>query len=84
MSNKIKLLVLLLLLITANVYAQRTTTTSSVGGEIWQFRNYSSQRISSYDTSGANDDGDRKNPVNPGQTKEMGTVTGRVLSNIYG
>lgn len=84
MKNKIKLLVLPLLLITANAYAQRTATAGSVGGEIWQFRNYSSQRISSYDTSGANDDGDRKNPVNPGQTKEIGTVTGPgIIKHIW-
>ena len=84
MSYKIKLLLLPLLLITANVCAQRTATTGNVGGEIWQFRNYSSQRISSYDTSGANDDGDRKNPVNPGQTKEMGTVTGPgIIKHIW-
>lgn len=43
---------------------------------IWQIGNYSSQRISSYDRSGANDDGNWKDKIKPGETRTIGDVKG--------
>ncbi|GGF25426.1 hypothetical protein GCM10011339_11900 [Echinicola rosea] len=45
-------------------------------GEIFMLKNYTSQRISSYDTSGANDDGNWKNKIKPNETRTIGEVTG--------
>jgi len=44
--------------------------------EIWQLKNYSSQRISSYDTTGANDDGNWQNQIKAGETRTLGEVGG--------
>ncbi|WP_205512845.1 glycoside hydrolase family 172 protein [Longitalea arenae] len=66
-----------LFLLTNPLFAQRTPEPSGAAPtEIWQFRDYSSQRISSYDTSGANDDGNWKNKIKPGETRTIGNVTG--------
>lgn len=43
---------------------------------IWQIGDYSSQRISSYDRSGANDDGNWKDKIKPGETRTIGDVKG--------
>lgn len=43
---------------------------------IWQIGGYSSQRISSYDRSGANDDGNWKDKIKPGETRTIGDVKG--------
>lgn len=43
---------------------------------IWQIGEYSSQRISSYDRSGANDDGNWKDKIKPGETRTIGDVAG--------
>ncbi|MGH9629408.1 MAG: hypothetical protein ACRD7E_13895, partial [Bryobacteraceae bacterium] len=32
-------------------------------------KNYSQERLSSYDRTGGNDDGGRKNPIKPGETR---------------
>src|SRR5689334_19022783 len=57
--------------------AQRTSDPSgAVQGELWQFRDYTSQHISSYDTTGANDDGNWKDKIKPGETRTIGNVTG--------
>lgn len=45
-------------------------------GEIWQIRDYSSERISSYDTTGANDDGNWKDKIKPDETREIANVQG--------
>jgi hypothetical protein len=37
---------------------------------------YSQERISSFDRSGANDDGGRRNMIKPGETREIGKVEG--------
>lgn len=39
-------------------------------------KTYTVERISSYDRTGANDDGDRKNPIKPGETRTIGEVQG--------
>lgn len=44
--------------------------------DIWQLRNYSSERISSYDTLGANDDGNWKDKITPGHTRTIADVKG--------
>ena len=43
---------------------------------IWQIGDYSSHRISSYDRSGANDDGNWKDKIKPGETRTIGDVKG--------
>jgi hypothetical protein len=37
---------------------------------------YTIERISSYDRAGANDDGGRKNPIKPGETRTIGDAQG--------
>lgn len=39
-------------------------------------KNYTQERISSFDREGANDDGGRKNPLKPGETRTIGDVQG--------
>jgi hypothetical protein len=39
-------------------------------------KNYKSERISSYDRNGANDDGGRGNQIKPGETRTIGDVQG--------
>lgn len=39
-------------------------------------RTYTQERISSYDRAGANDDGQRKNIIKPGETRAIGDVQG--------
>lgn len=41
-----------------------------------RIRDYTSERISSYDVSGDNLDGDHKHPIKPGETRVMGEVQG--------
>lgn len=67
------------------VNAQHTTDPSGTSpGEIWQFRDYSSQRISSYDTTGANDDGNWKDKIKPGETRAIGNVAGPgIIKHIW-
>lgn len=62
------ILTILVLLLTSlpKLYAQ----------QIWQIRDYSSERISSYDITGANDDGNWKNKITPGDTRTIGEVAG--------
>lgn len=43
---------------------------------LWVIGDYSSQRISSYDRSGANDDGNWKDKIKPGETRIIGNVNG--------
>ncbi|MCH5691063.1 hypothetical protein LWM68_46680 [Niabella sp. W65] len=52
--------------------------------QIWQIRDYSSERISSYDISGANDDGNWKNKIKPGDTRTIGEVAGPgIIKHIW-
>ena len=52
--------------------------------EIWQLRDYVSHRISSYDTSGANDDGNWKDKIQPGETRVIGKVGGPgIISKMW-
>ena len=39
-------------------------------------KSYTIERISSYDRAGANDDGGRKNPIKPGETRTIGDAQG--------
>jgi hypothetical protein len=53
-------------------------------GEIWQLKNYSNERISSYDRTGANDDGNWKNKIQPGETRIIGDVQGPgIIKHIW-
>jgi len=56
-------------------YAQKSTYSSSAK-ELWELREYSSRRVSSYDTSGANDDGNWKNKIEPNTTRVIGELEG--------
>ncbi len=51
-------------------------STTLFGQKLWQIGQYSSERISSYDTSGANDDGNWKNKIAPGETRTIAQVQG--------
>ena len=63
-----------------SVWAQNTGTEK----EIWELRDYSSQRISSYDTAGANDDGNWKDKIKPGETRTIGEVAGPgIIKHIW-
>jgi hypothetical protein len=49
-----------------------------------RLKTYSQERISSYDRSGANDDGGRANMIKPGETREIGNVQGPgVITHIW-
>jgi hypothetical protein len=39
-------------------------------------KSYTIERVSSYDRTGANDDGQRKNPIKPGETRAIGEMQG--------
>ncbi|MGC4233706.1 MAG: DUF2961 domain-containing protein [Niabella sp.] len=55
-----------------------------VAQQIWQLRDYSSERISSYDVKGANDDGNWKDKIKPGNTRTIGDVTGPgIIKHIW-
>lgn len=52
--------------------------------EIWKLREYSSQRISSYDRNGANDDGNWNEQIKPGETRTIGDVKGPgIIKHIW-
>jgi hypothetical protein len=44
--------------------------------DLARFRNYKARRISSYDRTGANDDGNWKSPIKPGETREIANIKG--------
>ena len=47
-------------------------------------RNYTQERLSSFDRDGANDDGGRKNPIKPGETRVLGDVQGPgVITHLW-
>ncbi len=52
--------------------------------ELWMPRDYTPQRISSYDRSGGNDDGNWANRIEPGQTRLVGEVVGPgIIKHIW-
>ena len=68
------------LLMPTGLFAQN----SNSAGEIWQLRDYSNQRISSYDRSGGNDDGNWKEKIQPGETRVIGEVAGPgIIKHIW-
>ncbi|MEO0733798.1 MAG: hypothetical protein AAFZ52_13260, partial [Bacteroidota bacterium] len=72
MITKGQLLALLFALGTAAVYAQGLPTDN----EIWRARDYTTQRASSYDRTGANDDGNWKDKIKPGETRTIAEMEG--------
>jgi len=51
---------------------------------IWELRDYSSERVSSYDVSGANDDGNWKNKIKPGDTRTISEMNGPgIIKHIW-
>ncbi len=78
-----KIILLILLFGAISMQSQEITAT---GGEkpIYQLRNYQSMRISSYDKSGANDDGNWKEKIMPGDTRTIGEVNGPgIIKHIW-
>ena len=57
---------------------------SSDLADLPRLKTYTQERISSYDLSGANDDGQRKNAIKPGETRTIGEVQGPgVVTHIW-
>ncbi|MGH9161757.1 MAG: glycoside hydrolase family 172 protein [Vicinamibacteraceae bacterium] len=55
------------------------TRAQSVGGDLASLpalKSYTIERLSSYDRTGANDDGQRKNNIKAGETRTLGELTG--------
>ncbi len=85
--NKIKFLqiniILMLILVFGNsnlLFAQKT----NLDNKIWMPREYTPQRISSYDKTGANDDGNWKNKIKPGETRVIADVKGPgIIKHIW-
>ncbi len=51
---------------------------------LWELRDYSNERISSYDTTGANDDGNWQDKIGPGDTRVIGDVEGPgIIQHIW-
>jgi hypothetical protein len=75
------LAVIVLLIVPVSLSAQGKLDNSS---EIWQIRNYTSARISSFDITGANDDGNSINKIQPGETRTIGNVSGPgIIKHIW-
>lgn len=82
MINKVKIfsIVLVSALLTTSSYAQQAMQEKS----IWMPRDYSVQRISSYDRTGANDDGNWKDKIQPGETRVIGEIEGPgIIKHIW-
>lgn len=74
----------LIVALPAAIQAQNTSDSSSKKDEIWMLKDYSSHRISSYDRSGANDDGNWQNKIEPGETRTIGEVEGPgIIKHIW-
>jgi hypothetical protein len=53
-------------------------------GDLARLRTYTNHRISSYDRTGANDDGGRLNPIEPGESRTMAEIEGPgIISHIW-
>jgi len=59
------------LFLSANIYAQ-----TPAEKPIYELRDYESRRISSYDSTGANDDGNWKDKIKPGDTRTIAEAEG--------
>ncbi len=71
------------LLIIAGFFAV-INTSKGQENELWRLRDYSSERISSYDRTGANDDGNWKEKIKPGETRVIGNVSGPgIIKHIW-
>ncbi len=80
MKNLFITAIVLTCCITTNVHAQ----VGSPEPEIWQLRDYTAQKISSYDTSGANDDGNWKNKIKPNETRTIAEAQGPgIIKHIW-
>jgi len=78
--NFIVMLLWALLLMPATLMGQTQTAEKP----LWQLRDYNSQRISSYDRTGANDDGNWQNKIQPGETRVIGEVQGPgIIKHIW-
>ena len=76
------LLLAFIILVAAQVWSQNNPVQDK--GEIYRLKNYESMRISSYDTTGANDDGNWKDKIMPGDTKTIGEVEGPgIIKHIW-
>ena len=71
------------LLIIAGFFAVINTSRGQEN-ELWKLRDYSNERISSYDRSGANDDGNWKEKIKPGESRIIGNVSGPgIIKHIW-
>jgi len=72
---------LALLVLPGVLFAQNQAGSESA---LWQLRDYSSERISSYDQTGANDDGNWQDKIEPGETRTIGEVEGPgIIKHIW-
>lgn len=67
---------LIMLTFTAMAFGQDSNVSTDAEKEIWELRDYSSERISSYDTTGANDDGNWQDKIESGETRTIGEIEG--------
>jgi len=58
------------------VFLLLTNAVQSQNPEIYQLRDYTVHRISSFDRSGANDDGNWQDKIKPGETRVIGSIQG--------
>lgn len=80
-TNIFRVIFVLILIIPGVLFAQSAAGTD---GEIWKLRDYSNQRISSYDQTGANDDGNWQDKIKPGETRVIGEVKGPgIIKHIW-
>ncbi len=48
------------------------------------FKSYTNHRVSSYDRTGGNDDGNWENPIQPGETRALAEIEGpAIISHIW-
>jgi len=76
MNSRIRIARSILVLILSAAPGLVLAQSVSSGDEIWQLRDYSSERMSSYDRTGANDDGNWQNQIKAGETRTLGEVEG--------
>lgn len=77
MKNDISVLTYLLLIFVLIPIGLKAQTANNFSAPpLWQARGYTSERISSYDTTGANDDGNWQNKIQPGETRVIANVKG--------
>lgn len=61
-----------------------TATLAAADLDLARLKSYTQERISSYDRTGANDDGGRANPITPGEARTIGDVQGPgVITHIW-